>query len=292
MKKRGYYYLRNGSYHCFNCDANCSGMKLLEILSGDDYATLHSEYVRKIYDGRHFGSVSSSAFARDEHGSVLSEIKNVIKPKWKHPLSDRAKEYLNGRLVLSAPFLKEELFSYYTKKGEEYILIPWKINGTDCYFQLNDFERHNNGGLKYIFPKNMDKMIYGLDNVSMDLENIIVMEGVYDTLFVPNAVCIGGKFLTDLQLDILRKRYPRHRICLSFDNDLPGLKAMAKSLEDKRYNFSYFRWFDDGTKEKDINDFIKRTGNPNEFSDRKFVETHVIDSVMMKMWLLGKGLGK
>lgn len=292
MKKRGYYYLRTGSYHCFNCDANCTGMKLLEILSGDDYGTLHSEYVRRIYDGRHFGNVSSTVCDKENRNGVLSEIRNVVNPKWKQPLSDKAREYLNGRLVLKAPFLKEELYSYYAKSGCEYILIPWKINGIDCYFQLNDFERHSKSGLKYVFPKNTEKMVYGLDNIRMDIGYIVVMEGVYDSLFVPNAVCIGGKTMTDHQLEIIRKRYPRHRILLSFDNDTPGLRAMANSLLDKRYNFGYFRWFDDNTAEKDINDFVKRTRNPKEFADVGFLESHAIDSVMMKMWLLRKGFVK
>ena len=292
MKKRGYYYLRTGSYHCFNCDANCTGMKLLQILSGDDYSTLHSEYVHRIYDGRHFGNTSSISTGRNRHDGVLSEIRNVINPKWKHPLSDRAREYLNGRHVLSAPFLKEELYSYYAKTGREYILIPWRINGIDCYFQLNDFERHGKSGLKYVFPKNAEKMVYGLDNVRMDIGYIVAMEGVYDSLFVPNAVCIGGKTMTDLQLEIIRRRYPRHRILLSFDNDAPGLKSMSKTLSDRRYNFGYFKWFDDDTAEKDINDFVNRTGNPNEFADAGYLESHVVDSVMMKMWLLGKGFVK
>lgn len=295
MKKRGYYYLKTSSYHCFNCEANYTGMKLLEVLSGEDYNTLHKEYVNMMYDGKHFCSVAKMAsFDKNDKGKVLYHLKNVIKPEWKHELSDKAKEYLKNRGVLEAPFLKEELYSYFTKKGDEYILIPWRINGIDCYFQLNDFEKHNKSGMKYIFPKNKDKMIYGLDNIDLSMKYIIVFEGVYDSLFVKNGVCLGGKNITEFQYDLIKRRYPNHRICLALDNDLPGLTSAAKILMDKSKpnEFSFFKWFSDDTTQKDINDYVIYKNNVNIFKDRKIVESCIVDPIVMKMWLMKKGLIK
>lgn len=284
MKKRGYYYLSTSSYHCFNCETTLTGMKLLEHLSGSDYMELKNEYIQNMYDGKHFNDLSQTKTKKQIKKSVLFSVKNIIKSDWKNSLSENAKTYLNKRRVLEAPFLKDTLYSYYSKKGEEYILIPWKLNGVECYFQLNDFEKHNKMGLKYIFPKNRDKMIYGLDNIDLSKNYIIVFEGVYDSLFVPNAICVGGKSVTDNQLELIQKRYPNMKIYLSFDNDKPGIDALKKSLSDKRYNFGYFKWFNKDTKEKDINDFIINNGDVNYFT--KNIDTMLIDKVIMKLQMM------
>lgn len=292
MKKRGYYYLETCSYYCFNCGESMSGMRLLEHLSGEDYASLKDEYIRMTYDGNHFDSISSDFHIDKTVSGNILKLKNVVKNEWKNPLSEKAKDYLKGRMVLNAPFLKENFYSYYSKKNnDEYILIPWRINGTDCYFQLNDFEKHNKMGMKYIFPKNKDKMLYGLDNIDLKYDFIIITEGVYDSLFLPNCVCCGGRFLTDNQFNIIKRRYPKMRLVMSFDNDKPGLESMYKSLSDKRCRFEYFKWFDDNTKEKDINEYVISHNDVNIFRDKDKVNDMIIDPLMMNLWLKNHGTG-
>ena len=287
-KMRGYYYLKNASYHCFNCDANLSGMKLLQVFSGEDFEDIKSRFFKTMFDGKHFSSLSSTwSYAPEEpkKDNVLS-FSSVLKPEWKSPLSDRAKEYLDGRFVTSAPFLKEKLYSYFSKNGGEYILIPWKINGIDAFFQLNDFLKLTNSGLKYIFPKNMDKLIYGLDNIDISFPYLICFEGVYDSLFVKNGIAIGGKTLTNLQEKILRKRFPKHKIVFALDNDKPGLVATSRALSKPNFTRAlYFKWFDAHTEQKDINDLVKSDGNINRFTDPNTVESMIVDSITMKMWL-------
>lgn len=290
-KKRGYYYLNTASYHCFNCDANMSGMKLLQVFSGDDYNEIKSRFFKMMFDGKHFNALSSVSYSpKQEKKDNILEIKSALKPEWKSPLSDRAKEYLDGRLVTKAPFLREKFFSYFSKNGGEYILIPWRMNGIDAYFQLNDFLKIRKDGLKYIFPKNTDKMVYGLDNIDISFPYLICFEGVYDSLFVPNGLAIGGKNLTELQEKILRKRFPNHRVVFALDNDAPGLKATARTLSSSNFSSTlYFRWFDRSTKEKDINDFVKSRNDVNIFQDKKYVESLILDSITMKMWLAQNG---
>ena len=290
-KKRGYYYLRTATYHCFNCDVNLTGMKLLQILSGEEYEDIKGKFFKTVFDGKHFNSLSSSVFSSNDqkNGNVL-QLKNSLKPEWKSPLSERAREYLKGRMVDRAPFLKEKLFSYFSKGGGEYILIPWKINGIDAYFQLNDFLKLNKRGLKYVFPKNMDKLVYGLDNIDIDFPYLICFEGVYDSLFVPNGLAIGGKNLTELQRNILRKRFPRHKIVYALDNDRPGLIATARTLSNGNSpNVLYFKWFDTSTKVKDINDLVKEREDVNIFKNKKYVESLILDPITMKMWLSNNG---
>lgn len=291
-KRRGYYYLKSASYHCFNCDISLSGMKLLQILSGEEYEDIKSKFFKTMFDGKHFRNLSMHETFNDveKSGNIL-QVKNVVKPEWKKPLSEKATEYLKNRLVLDAPFLKEPLYSYFSKNGGEYILIPWKMNGVDAYFQINDFQKLNKNGLKYIFPKDREKLIYGLDNIDMSFPYLICFEGVYDSLFIPNGIAIGGKNLTNLQSSILKKRFPNHKVVLALDNDKPGLIATGRALERPTTSRAlFFKWFDQNTKPKDINDMVKAENNVNIFRDESYVESLIVDSITMKMWLSKQGL--
>ena len=138
----------------------------------------------------------------------MFDIKPIVKPEWKKPLSDEAKAYLDNRLVTKSPFYTNNFYTWTNKKGNDYILIDWVLNGIDAYFQLNDFKKH--GNMKYIFPKDFKKQIYGLDNVDVSWPYIIVFEGVYDSIFVKNGIAVGTKAITDYQLKLVKERFPHH----------------------------------------------------------------------------------
>lgn len=279
-KKRGFYYLKNASFFCFNCSTGMTGLKLLQTLSGRDYDDIKREYAKAFAKT---GWRAERAFPEeDDDGVDLMHIKPMLDPSWKKPLTEEARRYLAGRMVDKAPFLREDLFTYQGSKGE-YILIPWMVNGIDAYYQLNDYKKL--GSLKYIFPKNSHKLVYGLDNVDLSWPYVIVFEGVYDSLFVKNAVAVGTKSLSDRQERLIRERYPNHRICLSFDNDKPGLDATAKAIE-KNEDVLFFKWFDDDTSEKDINEKVLSAKDATLFSSPKRLEKRILTPLQMKMWLI------
>lgn len=287
-KKRGWYYLSNGSYYCFNCGLSLSGIKFLEQMSGQEYADIKREYVR-LFLKSSLSSHLSSFVEKPETEPTIFSFKNVIPSNWKNPLSETAKEYLSNRLVFQAPFLKESFFSLHSKNNEEFILIPWRINGIDAFYQVNDFQHHYS--MKYIFPKNKKKLIYGIDNVDATFPYIIVFEGVYDSLFVKNGVASGTKTITEYQLNILKDRWPRHQICCAFDNDRAGIASMKKLIQ-KNTNIKFFRWFNQNTKQKDINDYVIAQNDVNIFANPKLVERMIYDRLQMKMFLVQNGLWK
>lgn len=295
-KKRGYYYNASCSYYCFNCGASLTGIKLLEAIAGADYQDIVQEYRRlKIKSSGNISAqinVGLDIQANNQLSAVsyLNSLTSAIKPEWKNPLTEAATEYLEHRKVLEAPYFKGKLYSVFDKDKNEYILIPWKINGIEAYYQINDFEHHDSLGRKYIFPAKKEKLIYGLDNIDLSFPYIICFEGVYDSLFIPNAIAIGGKSLTKFQHEIVSKRYPNHQIVLSFDNDNAGLTAMAKEIKKNPTEFKYFKWFDENTKEKDINDYILKKNNVEAFKDKNFVKKLIVSPISMKMFLLQKGM--
>ena len=137
-KKRGWIYLDHDcSYYCWNCGISMSGIKLLKFLSGSDYESIHREYVNMFLKSGLDSSLSASIWhpssESDEPG--VFGLKSILDPSMKKPLTPKAIEYLSNRKVLDAPFLKDPLYSIVSNnKKEEYILIPWKINGIDAYY--------------------------------------------------------------------------------------------------------------------------------------------------------------
>ena len=290
-KKRGWIYMQNASYYCFNCGVSMSGIQLVKLLSGTDYDSIHREYVRLFLKSGHDSSLSAAIWKPkvDDEPSVFN-IKPILDPQLKKPLSDKAKEYLSKRKVLEAPFLKETLFSTYAKDGEEeFILIPWKMNGIDAYYQVNDFLKLHQ--MKYMFPKNKKKLLYGLDNIDPSYKKIFVFEGVYDSLFVKNGIASGTKSLTDYQRRLINERWPHHEICIAFDNDAPGFAATMKMIE-KDAASKFFMWFDSTTQAKDINDYILSIGNVNAFTDAKKLDSMTYDKLQMKLWMIQNGKWK
>ena len=285
-KRRGWYYMKNASFYCFNCSTGMSGIKFLEFISGSSYADIRKEYMKLYLKTGQSLSLSASYEVPNEEPSVF-QLQSIVKPEWKQALSDKAKAYLSERKVTEAPFLKENLYSCYTKKGEEYIMIPWRLNGVDAYFQLNDFQKLHS--LKYIFPKDKKKLLYGLDNIDISWPYIIVFEGVYDSLFVKNGIASGTKSVSDYQLKLIKERFPRHQIVISFDNDKSGITSMTKLLKNGS-DFKYFKWFNKNTQQKDINEYIISKGNVNIFTNTSILEKMIVDKLLMKMFLIQSGL--
>lgn len=181
------------------------------------------------------------------------------------------------------------MFSCKGKSGIDYVLIPWKVNGVEAYWQLNDFKKA--GKLKYVFPKGYKKLVYGIDQVDPAWPRIIVFEGVYDSLFVKNGVAVGTKAITSYQLSLIRERWPRHQITVAFDNDEAGWEATQKLIQ-RNSQFSYLMWAKPGAVEKDVNDFVLATGDVRAFSDPVKLESMVANKLVAKMDMLKAGLWK
>ena len=288
-KKRGWIYLKNASYYCFNCSQGMSGIKFLEFISGSSYENIRKEYTRLFLKSGLSNSLSSH-FEIPTREPTIFDVKSIINPEWKNPLTEDAKKYLEDRKVLDAPFLQDPLYSCFNSRTkQEYILIPWVLNGTEAYYQINDFKKY--GDIKYIFPKGKQKLLAGLDNIDISWPYIICVEGFYDSVFVKNAVCVGTKAITDVQAKIIKDRYPKHQLVVSFDNDEAGLSAMAKLLR-RNADVKYFKWFNSNTKEKDINDYILSHNDVNMFSEAAVLEKMIVDKLRMKMFLIANNAWK
>jgi hypothetical protein len=204
-----------------------------------------------------------------------------IQSDWKNPLPESYIDYLNKRNVFNAPFINPDQDFFHIVESNQ-LVIPWyNDDGDIIYYQKRNM--YKNPSMKYLFPKNMFKPIAGLDNIDISFKYIICFEGFFDSIFVKNGVCIGGKNLTNNQKKLIKDRYPYHKIVLAFDNDSAGMNAMLKEYNESSSNVSFLYWFDK-SEFKDINDHIINT-NDNIFDTPDKLLPMIISGAKLKLFL-------
>ena len=298
MKKRGYFYRKTGSFHCFNCDANLTGLAFLKaICTPDVYDRIIQDYkvlnFNNIVKGRSDKSELIKSSAPFEILSANPSYKYLLDLGWAKPtsLTDAAKKRLDDRRIPEDK--REMLKSIKDAKGNEFILIQYLYDDRCIYHQLDNFNKYDIGGqgaLKYVFPKDenlngQEKPVFNLDGVDVSFPYIFCTEGIYDSLFIKNGVALGGKNLTDYQHSMLQACYPRHKIVLAFDNDEAGIKSSLKHAD--KWDVQFLNVYDlfNVAGVKDMNDFIKASGRTDIFTNPQVLKKLLLSPFLMKMKL-------
>ena len=63
---------------------------------------------------------------------------------------------------------------------------------------------------------------------------------------------------------------------------------MQKLVESKE-DFKFFKWFNENTKQKDINEYVVFKDDVNIFSDKALLEKLIVGKLSMKMYLMRNG---
>ena len=299
LKKRGYFYRKTGTYTCFNCDTHLTGYAFLKfICSPDVFDRIIQEYKVLNFDNIVRGKKENKQeFDKSEMDfEIISpnpSYKYLLDLGWKtEPLTNEATNYLDGRMI---PNDKRDMFcSIKDKDGREFILIKYLIDGDVIYHQLNNFNKYDifgQGKTKYIFPKDkninfQEKPIFNLNNIDASFPYIFCVEGIYDSLFIQNGISLGGKSLTNYQLNMIKYYYPRHKIVFSFDNDGAGIAASLTHAE-KFPNALFLDMYKlfDAVKAKDLNEFVKISKRTDIFESKQILKHLIISSFLLKMKL-------
>ena len=205
-KGRGYLYVVKDhiSYKCHNCEMSVGFRKFLEHL---DYSLAQSYRMEKFADSNPNVSVPNNLpITLEENKSidVLASIDCV--PLSELPKGHRAVQYALSRKLPSSFFTE----LYYTddmsrfsslNEGyknrlikEERLIIPFR----DKHGNLSGVTGRSLGTskMRYITVRLSDyPMIYGMNRIDFDAPKIYICEGAFDSMFVNNAMAVGGSDL-------------------------------------------------------------------------------------------------
>ena len=277
-KARGWLYLRPKlRYYCFNCDATLSGIDFLKFVSRKEYKEIMTDYNRQKISLFNSDKDESDDVDIIDVGNNYYSTKMSIYDKLTELNSEQI-SHLNNRKITSLPFFDKLSLKNYNN----FIFIPWIYQNKIVTYQLNNYSGIKNFP-KYRFGYGSLDYVYGIDRVDPSFDKIICFEGVYDSLFVKNGVSIGRKFIKDSQVELIKNRFPKHDIVLSFDNDNTGIKATDKIINDNKHDFLFFNWFGE-TKCKDINEYVI-DNDQSIFMDKRFINEKIMTAIETKFWL-------
>ena len=239
-KKRGWILIKNdkATYYCHNCHVDMSFWKFLE----ENYPDVFMQYKkerfknkRKTKDNPYVETYQTKA---DNDVDSIQYQKLDLPTLWQLPDSHEAKQYFIGR-KLPERFLK---YFYYTDNFFEYAntVEPDKfenIPNSDERIVIPLYTLHRkifamqgralyDSKLRYItikFDENHPK-VFGLERVN-PYKDIMVFEGAFDSLFMPNAIACAG---ADLDFEYLDSIASKDRYIFCYD-----IEARNKQICDR-----------------------------------------------------------
>jgi transcription elongation factor Elf1 len=298
-KKRGWI-LVDGTkvtYHCHNCGYSVPIFQFLK----ENFPDVYKDYVKILFKSKrqsHEEKLVQTTVERDVSSNQQSKLDlptlNAL------PKDHFAVKYYMGR-QLPIKFLK---YLHFTKNYCEFVntLLPGKFDNPpdeDPRIVIPFYSVHRkifaiqgrsfqDYGLRYMTIKfNDHKKIFGLERMNAN-KTILVLEGAFDSFFLPNSIAFGG---ADLDLDYLLELAPRDRFVFCFDNE-PRNPQMCKRIEKilkqgfrvclmpakyKRYGKDINQMVEKGMTPRDICVIIKDNIVQGKFGLMKF-----------KLWKKGK----
>lgn len=255
-KRRGYYYLKTNSYHCFNEGCHANGLNIIAAFNNISYGAVVSDYIK--------WSKSFKTVPLKMHEPVIP-TKIVIPDNWTE-LNPICIELVTKRKVFEAPFAPRDWKLYYNTESKR-LVLPWIEDGEIKYYQERAL--YKDQVPKYKFPYNMSKYIFGLEHVTNDLPYIYYLEGVLDSSWVLNGVSIGSIEITEEQQIMLDTKFPMHEKVLFTDNQWVDTSSKEKIITMKDIGQKVFLWPKQFTA-KDVNDYVT-VNDINPFADFNFL---------------------
>ena len=205
---------RLGVYKCWACSethgTHGSLRKLINV------------YAPKKIKERYFSLVDGSNFEYSEANIVTEKIGL---PKEYIPLTNNTKEdyhtirvmrYLKSRAITKDIINKNKIGFCKSGKYSGRVIIP----SYDKYGELNYFisRSYVNHKMKYLNPlTSKEDIIFNEDKIEWD-KNLFLVEGVFDSLFIPNSIPMLGKVMGDKLWEVIYKKLTK-KIFIVLDSD-------------------------------------------------------------------------
>jgi transcription elongation factor Elf1 len=226
-KKRGWILTNRATprFHCHNCGESMPFFVFLKNNFPDVYKVYLKEYFKK--DGFNFDNKPKE---EPEEKDIFSTIETLEIPK----LSELSKDNPAVQYFIKRKFPKKYLSQFHYAEDfrgwihsicpdkfvdndfiEKRLVIPhYDQYGKIFCVQGRDLSDYSN--LRYITIKFTDHpKVFGLQNIRLD-HKIFVLEGAFDSLFLPNAIAMSG---ADLSTDYLKSLTNVDNFIFVFDNE-------------------------------------------------------------------------
>jgi hypothetical protein len=263
-KRRGYFYKKGTGYNffCHNCQESTKFFKFLQ----KEDMLLYKEYQLEVFKDSMAANKKSEP---DKTPDKKEEIRHLIEttglipyselpkthPAWKYVLKRKLPESLHSDIYYCRDFFPwaaqfNKAFAKTTVKEPRLILPYRNRNGDIVGFTCRAYGKSER---KYIEIKITPEaeMIYGLDRVNT-AKAIIAVEGPIDSMFLPNAIAVGG---ASYRGDFFTKY--KHSIIVVPDNDWKRNKDVLKQIETLARGGYKIALLPDEFKSKDINHAIE-----------------------------------
>lgn len=262
-KARGHYYLESNSYYCFNCHKSADIFWFLAKIECKPVEQIKLELLSKKL-------VSSDSFIRKEQSKI-----GFSKEWTKLENNAIALQFIKKRKIFEAPFIPPKWQLFYDKKYQK-VVIPWLYNGKLTFWQMRALYKHQTP--KYL-NSDVDKHLFGLDNIDHNFKYVFITEGVFDCIFIKNCVVAGGVSFSDKQMELLKKDCPDHKIIWLLNNQNIDTTSKNMSLKLLEQGHSVFIWPKD-ISTKDVNDYVCKYNDLKKFADTEFLLNNTFQGAM------------
>lgn len=299
-KRRFYIFERKGavSVNCFNCGYSAKiGWFLKEY-----FPDLNQEYLmdifkenRSIYEADPITNPKKPMPERE--GGLLAGLSRISQLPVTHP----AKVYIDSRKI--PPEFHSKM--YFTTNFQTWIngLVPEKFEKPAKYdpriiipfydqkgdvFAVQGRAISEKQNLRYItikFDEDHPK-VFGLERINTNFR-VWVLEGPIDSLFIPNAVAMGGSDISNQQLCELLD-IDKSRIIKVYDNEPRNLEIIKRMKKDLDEGYKIVIW-PKTIHEKDINKMVTDEGlDPNTIVTKMIANTYSGLQGQLKLTMWGK----
>lgn len=263
-KARGYIYPKkeNLNFICHRCGAGMSAANFIKKLDPTMYDEMRLELYRPEREELPKPPVKKQPIAKIQN--PLDGLKRVSDLSADHPCMI----YVQDRMIpYDDLFYVEKFFTWASKVApgqfkippydEDRLIIPLRNQkGKITAFQGRKLS--GDGGIKYISVKLDEEspLIWGLDRIRTD-RHILVLEGPFDAMFLPNAIACCG---SDITSDLMKLGIPRDQFIIVYDNEPRSKHTIMKMEKAINRDFAICIW-PEQFKEKDINDMVLKKIN-------------------------------
>ena len=228
-KKRGYWLHKNGEYkyYCHNCNATRSIENFLKEFAPNLAQEYKLEVLKEGANGTSEQDLTNFE-SKPQFTSLgkkpFKELKSISQLNHNHP----AKIYISGRKIPSnlhyKIFYTDNGYSWARKWLPEKFTKDFDGNDPRIVMPLCDKKGKCFGAVarsilptaqRYLKMSWSDEsgFVYGLDTIDIS-KTIYVMEGQFDSMFIPNSVALGS-----MHFDLINKHLPGEDVVIVLDNE-------------------------------------------------------------------------